>query len=155
MEVTWKKPLRSDAASDRSSSSSLYSPERAITASCMPRPCTVSLPARISSTKCWERLCASLTSRRRRAVRAWLSRAMSSSSTPENTAKAPSIQWNMKSAQRKTGVHGASKKAKGPEPAKKRWIASRSRTPVAGRDRSAGAMARVRIARSTRESSLA
>ena len=80
---------------------------------------------------------------------------MSSSSTPENTASAPSIQWNMKSAQRNTGVHGASKKANGPVPERKRWIASRSRTPVAGRARSAGAMARVRIARSTRDSSLA
>ena len=78
-----------------------------------------------------------------------------SSSTPENTARAPSVQWNMKSAQRNTGVHGASKKANGPAPEAKRWIASRSRTPVAGRARSAGAIARVRIARSTRESSRA
>ena len=80
---------------------------------------------------------------------------MRSSSTPENTASAPSIQRNMKSTQRNTGVHGASKKANGPVPERKRWIASRSRTPVAGRARSAGAVARVRIALSTRESSLA
>ena len=79
--------------------------------------------------------------------------AMSRSSAPENTASAPSIQWNMKSTQRNTGVHGASKKAKGPLPDRKRWIASRSRTPVAGRARSAGAMARARIALSTRASS--
>ena len=57
--------------------------------------------------------------------------------------------------QRNTGVHGASKKANGPLPEAKRWIASRSRRPIAGRARSAGETARARIARSTRASSLA
>ena len=59
----------------------------------------------------------------------------------------------MNSANRKIGVQGASENAKGPELEANRWIDSRSRRPVAGCKRSAGEVARERIARSTRESS--
>ena len=152
-EVTLKRPFRSDIDSRRSSISPLSARERDTTASCMPSPCTVSLPARICSTKCADRAAASPASTWSLEVPSWLSSAMTSRRRPEKTARSPSIQWKVNSANRKTGVQGASKKANGPDPDAKRWMVSRSRRPVAGRARSAGDTDRESTARSTRESS--
>ena len=113
----------------------LSAPERTIAAARMPSPRTVSPPARICSTKCPALAAASPASSCSRAVRAWVRNASTRSSTPENTASTPSIQWKVNSANRNTGVHGASKNANGPGPEAKRCIASRSCRPVAGAER--------------------
>ena len=126
---------------------------RSRTAARMPRPRTVSPPARICSVSwnAWAEACpASCCSRD---VRAWFTSASTRSSTPANTASRPSIQWNRNSTARKIGVQGASKNAKGPGPDAKRCIASRSASPVAGAERASGEPpARVRIAPRTRGS---
>ena len=105
--------------------------------------------------KCSDCAVASTASRCSFPVRAWLMSATTSSRHPENTASTPSIQWKVNNTNRNTGVHGASKKVKAPLLDPNRWIASRSRSPVAGSARSAGATERSRIARSTRGSSRA
>ena len=119
-DMVLNNPLRSDTDKSRSSVSPLRIRERETTASCMPSPCTVSLPARICSTKCAERAAASPASAWTLEVPSWFRSAMRSSRMPETTASTPSIQWKVNSANRKTGVQGASKNANGPGPEAKR-----------------------------------
>ena len=88
-DTTVKKPPRSEAARVWSSSTSRRAPARATTASYMPRPRTVSPPARICSMKYPRRMDASATSRCRFAVPAWLRKAMRMSRQPEKTARRP------------------------------------------------------------------
>ena len=84
-------------------------------------------------------------------MRAWFTSASASSNAPEPTASIPSIQWKANSANRNSGVHGASKNANGAGPEAKHCIASRSCRPVAGAERAVGEHpARVRIAPRTR-----
>ncbi len=146
-EVTAKAPPRSEAATVPPSAAFRSVPALAMAAPRMPRPRTVSPPARTCSTKWAALAAASLASAWSRAVRAEFSSASASSMIPAATARAPSSQWKVNSTNRKAGVHGASKKANGPGPEAKRCIASRSCNPVAGAERAWGERpARVRIA---------
>ena len=122
----------------------------------MPRPRTVSAPARTCSTKWNADAAASFAPAWSRAVRAEFTSASDTRRRPETTASTPSSQWNVNSTKRNAGVQGASKNANGPGLEAKRCIASRSCSPVAGAERACGDRpARVRIAPSTRGSSRA
>ena len=153
-EATVNAPPRSEAAIVAASDLSLSVPARAIVAERIPSPFTVSPSVRARSEKWAASAVARFASAWSLPVRIWFSTARLRSRTPEHTASSPSIQWKTNSRNRKTGVQGASKKANGPGPDAKRCIASRSRRPVAGAERVAGAPAAwVRIAPRTRLSS--